>query len=497
MTVIKAIHSAVAVPKAADHRAFLWGILLGATLFGSGYLIVLERGSTYSIWSSMCIALSVYTVYGLFKQRMFMLGSLSLCLTYGVTVVWIANYVMELPMTSWRAGWESGYAFTEALGASMNYLVFFSVLSNVAMFFLPSFRERRHVDLDMNSYRMPVAALTGLSALALIAIAGTQGRNEYLLDADVGSKFLVQASSIMLATLFAFTLFLTPHGAYRNTINATLISVALLVGLNGFRFILIMFALIWFFHVLSTRQLSTGRVITLISGVVAGYFLLLILAYTRAAGMTFGEALSFAARPDLSAVFKYVGASEQTNLVAQDYYQGSDNLLSGRTYLDAFLRLAPNFIHTTFFDTIRSQDYIIETGSFVPEVFRERNWTIGSHLFVEAIINFGKIGPYLMLCIFAASMAIIEKSARNSHYLFLGYIVTAGMGYSLAWYGFTNTLKQGAFAFICGAIIIVAGKPYRRTARLQNRTRANSITVSDVTESARLQQHLAKREDLL
>jgi hypothetical protein len=32
------------------------------------------------------------------------------------------------------------------------------------------------------------------------------------------------------------------------------------------------------------------------------------------------------------------------------------------------------------------------------------------------------------------------------------------MGFDLAWYGFSTSLKEGVFAFICGAVIILAGK---------------------------------------
>jgi membrane protein DedA with SNARE-associated domain len=115
-------------------------------------------------------------------------------------------------------------------------------------------------------------------------------------------------------------------------------------------------------------------------------------------------------------------------------------------------------VHTALFDTVRSQDYIIQTGSFVPDVFRQRNWTIGAHLFVEAIMNFGRLGPYIVLAVFAAALTWLERVARKSYTLFLGYAVTASMGFDLAWYGFGNWLKEAIFAALCGAVIILAGK---------------------------------------
>jgi hypothetical protein len=63
-----------------------------------------------------------------------------------------------------------------------------------------------------------------------------------------------------------------------------------------------------------------------------------------------------------------------------------------------------------------------------------------------------------VLSVFAIALTLLEKAARNSYSLFLGYLVTASMGYDLAWYGFATWLKEAVFAILCGAIIILAGK---------------------------------------
>jgi hypothetical protein len=470
MTAISSDEAAVAATTTvANNRIHIWIILFGVALFSVGFLIAFERGPAYLAWSAGCAIFNILTVYQLFVHRMFLFSTLSLFLTYGVTIVWLVNYVMEMPMSSWRAGWESGYSFPQALGLSIQFLTFFSILSNVAISFVPAYRIGRF-DPVGRGYHMPVLFLTGLSGLALVVIAGTQARDEYLLNADIESMFLVQASSIMLATLFAFNLFFMPRGAYRNVITATLVGVALIVGMNGFRFILVIFAFVCVFYLLATQKFSKRQVFALTIGSVVGYLFLLVLAYTRSVGMTFGEALAFLVHPDPNAAYGYAGASDQTNLLAQDYYysyyyqEGGGHLLHGRTYFDAFLRLPPHIVHTTYFDTLRSQDYIIQTGSFVPDVFRKSNWTIGAHLFVEAIINFGRMGPYIVLSVFAIALTLLEKAARNSYSLFLGYLVTASMGFELAWYGFANWLKEGIFAILCGAVIIFAGKLTREKA---------------------------------
>jgi hypothetical protein len=454
----------VATPvTVANNKIHIWITLFGLALFCVGFLITFERGPAYLSWSAGCVVFNILTVYTLFVHRMFLFATLSLSLTYGVTIVWATNYVMEMPMSSWRAGWESGYSFPQALGVGIQYLTFFSVLSNVAISFLPTYRIAPFNPLG-KSYHTPILFLTGLSGLALIVIAGTQARDAYLITADTESMFVVQASSIMLAALFAFNLFFSSRGTYRNTITVVLVGITLIVGMNGFRFLLVIFAFIGFFYFLATQKFSTRRVLALTIGSVIGYFFLLVLAYTRSVGMTFGEAFAFLIHPDFNAFYSYAGASDQTNLIAQDYYysyyyeQAGGHLLHGQTYLDALLRLPPHIVHTTFFDTLRSQDYIIQTGSFVPDVFRKNNWTIGAHLFVEAIINFGRVGPYIVLSVLVVALTLLEKVARNSFGLFVGYVVTASMGFELAWYGSANWLKEGVFAVICGAIIILAGK---------------------------------------
>lgn len=434
-------------------------ILLGTSLLGAGFAVPFERGTAFFAWSAACMAYAIYAVFLLFARRLFMLSTLLLFLAYGNAIIWGSNYVAGLPMSSWRAGWEDSYSFPEALGASIQYVLFLSILSIFSIAFMPERPAQRFAPLG-REYTLPIFVLTTLSGITLIAIAGTQARDEYLRTADIGSMFLVQASSIMLGGLFAFTLFFMATGTYRNVINTILVIIALIVGMNGFRFILIIFAFIGVFYILATRNLSARWVLALLVGFAAGYTALLIIAYTRSVGMTFGEALAFLIQPDFEAAYGYAGASDQANLIAQDYYyqQGAEHLLNGRTYVDAFLRLAPNIVHTTYFETIRGQDYIMQTGSFVPEVFRRNNWTMGAHLFVEAIFNFGKWGPYLVLSALAVILSVIERLARKSPITFLGYIVTASMGYSLAWYGFANSLKQGAFAFLCSAIIIASGR---------------------------------------
>ena len=73
------------------------------------------------------------------------------------------------------------------------------------------------------------------------------------------------------------------------------------MGMNGFRFLLVIFAFICFFYFLATQKFSKRRVFALAIGSVIGYLFLLILAYTRSVGMTFGEALAFLVHPDLNA----------------------------------------------------------------------------------------------------------------------------------------------------------------------------------------------------
>ncbi|WP_374157605.1 hypothetical protein ACEWX3_21280 [Mycobacterium sp. G7A2] len=441
-----------------QRRVHLLMSLLGAALFAFGFAVPLEKGSTYLLWTGCCVLFSIYTASMLLMHRMFLFAALAVFLTYGVVTVWVSNFVLELPMSSWRVGWGARADFPEALGQSIFYLTFFGILANLAISQAPSYPTGRFTPDQAARYQVPVLGLTILSAGALVAVAGTTARDEYLLTADVESMFLVQASSIMLSALFAYAMFFVPAGGYRRLILLTLVGAALLVTLNGFRFLIVIFAFIWLFHTLSTRKLPIRRVVAVSTAAAVAYLFLLCLAYTRSVGMTSGEALDFLLAPDLNAALAYMGAADQVNIIAQDYYArriDTGEALSGRTYLDAFLRLAPNFVHTSLFDTIRSQDYIVANGSFVPEVFRRNNWTIGSHLFVEAIINFGKYGPYLVLTVFAALMTSLDRLARRSPGLFLGYVVMSAMGYSLAWYGFGNFLKQSMFAFVCCAIIVV------------------------------------------
>lgn len=443
----------------ARSLGFIPAALAGLALTAAGFFLDLEDpGGFYTVWTGLCIAYSVWTVLVLFGSRAFLIATFALFLTYSVAVVWLFNFMLDLPMSSWRAGWESGRDFPFALGVAIQYLVFFSSLAIAAMAYVPKQKPGPFICLPA-FYEVPMAGLALASAAALILTAGFRARDAFILTADLGAMFVVQASSIMIAVLFAAALLFVRPGVGRTTILAILLGTALIVAANGFRFIMVTFALVWGFHALATRRLTPRQAAVI--GVMAafGYLFLIIIAYTRSLGMTFTESLAFALDPDLVAATRYVGGADQINIVAIDYYYWSHReRLLGETYVDALLNIAPNFIRTTLFDTIRPQDYIIETGTFVPDLFRQNNWTIGSHFFVEGIINFGRLGPFVACSVAVPVMAWAECASRRSHAFCLGYLVTAAMGYSLAWYGSSNAFKQTAFAFACGYILIGAGK---------------------------------------
>jgi len=439
--------------------------LAGILLFLAGLATPFQFGLAFTLWSAVSVGYCIYTTVLLTVWRLYLFAGLAIFLTYGVATVWAVNYALGWPMSSWRAGWETRTDFTDALGHSLLYLTFFSVLCVFVVSRAPKPQIGPRAPLEGDRYQLAVTLLTVGSAFSMVAIAGTRGRDEYLITADLGSMFLVQASSILMASLFAFALFYLPSGMFRRLVIATLAGAALLVGMNGFRFLLIIFALVWLFYILATRRIPLSRAILLAAAGTLGYIGLLCLAYTRTLGLTTGQVFEFLLSPDLDAALAYVGAADQVNMVALDYFTDRarfDEALSGRTYLDAFLRLAPNFVHTSLFETIRGQDYIVQTGTFVPEQFRENNWTVGSHLFVEAVINFGRLGPYLVLSVVVAVLAWLTRLSRTSPTLFLGCLVTAAMGYSLAWYGFANSLKQGVFAFVCCLIIARVTGPWKR-----------------------------------
>ena len=215
---------------------------------------------------------------------------------------------------------------------------------------------------------------------------------------------------------------------------------------NGFRYIIVSFFLILGSYFLITRRQNARRLGAALGAGAVGYIALLIFAYTRNLQLTFRESIAYVASGNLSPAFAYVGGQNQTDLIAQDFYYTTTERLMGETYWDAVLRVAPNFVHSRLFVTTRPQDYIIETATFLPERFRASNWTAGSHLYLEALFNFGPAGPFLVLAVAIGVIATFEARSRRSVPSFVFYLVISSMVYSLAWYGFGNFLKQAAFA---------------------------------------------------
>lgn len=464
----------VAMIKDRYANFLIFGVFGFLVVLFSGFLLAIIKFNSplFGVWSFVAFLLCAYSLKKMLFGRRFLLFSVLFFIFYSIFTPWLINWILEIPMTSWREGFEQTDDFVQALGCQLICLVFIVCLSELLISKYPPVLVGKINALGMGHGLMFFLSL--LSAAIIVLIGATRNRDDYLLDADLGTMAAMQAGAMAVILCFVWAL------TNLNKISAklSLIFIALsvvIVAASGFRFILVACVVSAFFCSLQFRSYRKSTIIIIALVSPALYMALLAGAAARAFGLTFDSVYEAfkSGLISLDLVFGYIGAAEQANMVAFAFYFDRHDYLLGQTYIDAFIRVMPNFLHTAIASTIRPQDYIAQNASFLPSVFLEGNWTMGAHVFIEALINFGPWLSFVPLSIIILILCNIERFARKNAHIFCIYIVVASYGYSLAWYGFGNWLKQSLTAcfisYVCFFLVKIVNPVKNEVKHAQNK----------------------------
>ena len=280
-------------------------------------------------------------------------------------------------------------------------------------------------------------------------------RDAWIVGASVGDRFLMQATTIATIAAFGYNLeTLRQSRKAMNWFDFVPLAVAVLLAVQGFRFMLVagvMTLLVSQRDRLSASPAAVARVVGL---ALIAYVLLTLGMGVRAVAGAHGISLLDALRKiDTTYLSYFIGAPEQTGMVALKFFTETElPALYGQTYVDAVLRMLPHALHTSFFETVRAQDFVLAHFAWVSDWFRENQLNVGAHLFLEAIINFGPRGGLWVALIAGFAVPWVDTMpAHRGRFVPVLYGV-ASFAYAAAWYGSSAFLKYTAYyvaVFLC------------------------------------------------
>jgi len=407
--------------------------------------LAVQPGAGALSTATVCLGLAL--IAGLYRRRMLATLLLALFLLYGLVPVWAMQVIGGVPLSNWR-----GELFApEALhGAVRYYCVGFAMFALgvtlglwVWQWIIPPAPRRGVALVPGRRAAWPAMVALFLAGATAATFAGVT-RDVWIGNASTAERFVMQATTIATIAAFGYNLeHLRRAGRPLAWLDLIPLLVAVLLAVQGFRFMLV--AGMMTFAVsqrdrLSTRPAHVARVAAL---ALAAYLVLTlgmgVRAVAGAQGISLAEAIT---QIDATYLSYFIGAPEQTGMVALKYFtETSVPVLHGRTYLDAVFRLLPNALHTSFFDTLRPQDFVLTHFAWVSSWFRENELTIGAHLFLEGIINFGPRGGLWVAFAAGALIPVVDLlPARRDRFVPMLYGVSS-FAFAAAWYGSSAFLK--------------------------------------------------------
>lgn len=404
-------------------------------------------GGAIGVSSTLICIIGALLIVMLVNCRFIFCSFLTLFLTYSLLPIALMQSLAGVRMSSWREEFP-----LEILEGGLTFYTTFLCLFYLALCFsLPKLDPNRIPPTKLPGTRgkLAVSRLYALvfSALAILALAG-ESRDAWISEAGLGDRFIMQSSLIGLVASFALnTEVLRRRKQSLGALDYVPLFTAAVIAVQGFRFVFVAILLVFAASQIDRLRLSLSSWILLILGSCIAYIVLIVGMGVRAvageSGMGLLEAID---QLDLPYLALFIGVPEQTNMLALSYFlEYPPEPLWGITYVDALIRVAPNFIHSNLFDTIRPQDFILQNFLWVSGWFRSANLNIGAHIILEGIINFGK-NATLLLGIFVAVFAVVvdTRAVLRGKGLAVRYALCA-FSYAIAWYGSAVSFKYILF----------------------------------------------------
>jgi hypothetical protein len=396
-------------------------------------------------------------------------------LLYSIIPLYTQQVLNGMPFSSWRASTAS---FDTVKDAVHYYVLFlnFVLLSSYLIY-----TGHRPIEAAPAPAIAPpvTAALLAVSA-ATFFFTARSSRDAWIIQAGTGDRFVVLATTMALAASAAFVARSRPGlTATRDWRLWCLLGVGFVGSAAGFRFMLVATLCGMLAAVGPRIRMTAGRVATGAAVLTFAMLGLLYFAAGRTAQMNGMETVSaaFSGRLSLTSALAYFGAAEQLNMMAIYHFLSTDqNLMFGRTYWDGVLRILPNPIYNAYFEVVRPQDVILQNSTFLSAWFQKSGLNIGSHFVLEAMINFGRFGPFFVAATVLIGFRLLERS-RASRVGEAVYIGGSALAYSIAWYGFGNYAK---YTLYFAAVYLLLSALGGKSAAAQSRGISHAGTASTV-----------------
>ena len=387
------------------------------------------------------------TLSVLLRRRDFFSAMIVFFLLLPPVQVFSVNYLADVALN-----WKNLFAYSSMVDALklMNLYSFFIYTTLIfrAAIIEPVPPTSRSFALYAPTLLVLTLIALASAAITVVSFIGTT-RNQWIRDASVEDRLVQILGGLGLSlTIICGILY---RGLAVKVLAAIAFLAAIITAASGSRFVLVFCALGAASLIIIARPIKRWHIAALFSLGLMAYFLLLYFTFFRQNGISTLSILSGSSNLDVrfSDVLRYAGRQEQTALYTVSYALGLDRVY-GMTYVDSVLRMFPYFIHSQLFDTLRPQD-LLSGGA--PIQFREAGLNLGAYFFAEAILNFGPIGPILILGAFLPALNWIERTKYRSEFSQMLYGVLSMMAPIFAMYGSSNFFKQTATAVLGIALI--------------------------------------------
>lgn len=434
--------------QVADARGLIAGgvtlaLLQGIELASKSWYI------TFLLVSAPALIMSGVLLFKLFKNGHYLIFSFSFFVFYEVWVPWMINFVFGVPFSLWRATAIDPAIAERLIKLTVVYGTVYLIMAAVAMQYLESrrpkerFRPTVTYSGDNITFFITVLCL-GVAAMTIVA-GGLQSREVWLTESDVGDRFLLRISALLLILTFALALFSGRRLSQVLTVPAAALIVAtLLLAFNGYRNVLVSIVLLIIVFYGMRHPISGKQFIVYALIAVGGFIFVSFLAVTRALHLSVFEIFTTSGLwQQLSDVMgDIIGAPQQMNIIAADLILEGTQRLYGYTYFESILNVLPNGIRTEVVASQMTQDRIVDVmAPVLPSYFVESGHNMGATVFLEGMLNFGIVGPVIACAIYLMIFSYMEASRFRGPIFLIMYLTTIGNVYMPAWYGSSNFTK--------------------------------------------------------
>ena len=374
--------------------------------------------------------------------------------------VLIQNDLLDKPFDSWRA-WYIG---VDEMKRTLYYLsntLYFTILLNAitphVIAWIETAKPRpAYVETEPNFSPLSLGVLS-LAALGIgfisIYMFGTVARNELAQSSDQSDMALYNLC--IYFELFAVVLLLEGSSGRMGTVAVMVGVLSLLaIGFSGLRSALLLLgtslALRW---LLRTRW-SYKFIVYSVPPAIVAYFLMTVIGVQRHLDCSTLEALQLTLAgggAQTSSASDFAGSNERTHFYTLFYFTERKYLcFRGMAYVQSIIRLLPRAIYSLF-GAIRINDVIAEEA-LPPHLF-STNLNLGAYFLTEAVLNFGRWGPYFVLPMIYAGMIYAEIARLRSYFGRFMYIVACANMITFVFYGLNGFAKPLLYtALFYGAV---------------------------------------------